>query len=137
MISSRDSFLHFLAANLNTGVLHPVRVDPNDRATEPLKMNAVNVAFGNVTSGIGFTTQQAFIDVVYDSENDAVDAVDAVFDLLKDNYATPLYDYADPADPVALGSNLMWDRHRISFKRIATQAYSHWSCTLSTKFYTQ
>ncbi len=137
MTSSKDSFLHFLSASLNTDVLHPVRVDPNDRAAEPLKMNAVNVAFGNLTSGISLSMQQVFIDVVYDSENDADDSIRAVFDLLRDNYAAPLYDYTDPESPVSLGTNLMWDRHRISFKKIAAEAYSHFTCTLSIKYYTQ
>lgn len=137
MLTSRDTFLHFLADNLNAGVVHPVRADPANRATEPLKTNAVNVAFGNLTSGINLTTQQTFIDVIYDSENDAADAVNALFTLLKASYFTPIMDYTDPTAPVPVGTNLMWDRHRISFKRIAALAYCHYSCTLSTKFYTQ
>ena|ERR1035441_6410961 len=136
MITARDTFLHLLSDNLPVGTLHPVRVDPADRASNPLQMNAVNVAFGNLTSGIGLTSQQTFIDVVYDAENDAADMVSTLFVLLKTCYFTPLYDYSDPANPVALNTNLMWDRHRISFKRIASQEYCHYSCTLSTKLYT-
>jgi hypothetical protein len=100
-------------------------------------MNSINVSFGNLTSGISLTTQQAFLDVVYDDENDAADTVAVLFGLLKARYFTPLLDYTDPSAPRALHTNLMWDRHRISFKRISASAYCHFSCTLSTKFYTQ
>jgi len=137
MIRVRDSFLHFLNDNLPDGLtLHPLRRDPSNRAADALAMNAINISFLNLTAGndTALASQQVVIDVIADDENTVVDWVGEVFDLLRTTFYVPLYDYSNPSTPVATGTNLMWDRRRVTFKKITSEAYSHYSCQLSLKF---
>lgn len=139
MIRIRDSFLHFLNDNLPADItLHPLRRDPNNRAADALSMNAVNVSFLNLTAGneTVLGAQQVVIDVVGDDENIVVDWVGILFDLLRSSFYAPLYDYNNLATPAATGTNLMWDRRRITFKKITSESYSHYSALLSLKFTT-
>ena len=139
MIRVRDSFLHFLNDNLPPGMtLHPLRRDPNNRAADALAMNAVNVSFLNLSAGndTALAAQQVVLDVISDDENTAVDWVGAMFDLLRSAFYAPLYDYSNPDSPVATGTNMMWDRRRVTFKQVTSEAYSHYSCLLSVKFAT-
>ena len=133
----RDSFLHFINDNLPDGVIcHPLRRDPLNRTADALAMNAVNVSFLNVAGGNGtaFCTQQAVIDVINDDENAAVDLVDTLFALLTATFYAPLSDYTVPTAPVATGKFLMWNRRRVTFKKVASEAYCHYTCLLLLQF---
>ncbi len=137
MVRCRDSFLHFISDNLPDGaVLHAIRRDPNVRDADTLATNAVNVSFYNLSAGAGtaLCSQQAVIDVINDDENTAVDWVGALVDVLRASFYTPLQDYADSANTVSTGTNITWDRKRVTFKHIAASTYSHFSCLLSLKF---
>jgi hypothetical protein len=134
--SVRHTFLHFLADNLVGISVHPVRRDASDPSTEILKINAVNVQFLGLDLDIAVSGQQAVIDVVNEDESTAVDWVSSVFALLSAAYYTPLLSYDDIQSPAPLGSNIMWDRHRVRFKKIAlSDNYSHFSCVLDLKFH--
>jgi len=140
MTRSRDSFLHFINDNLPTGVVcHALRRDPASRASDALQMNAVNVSFLNLSAGDGtaLCAQQVVIAVVADDENTAVDWVGTLFTLLRSAFYCPMLDYTVPTAPVATGTNIMWDRKRVTFKRITSEGYAHYSCLLSLKFVSQ
>ena len=136
----RDSFLHYINDNIAAGVVvHPLRRDPTNRAADALQMNAVNVSFLNLTAGNGTTlcTQQCVIAVVADDENAAVDMVGSVLELLRAAYFCPMLDYTVPTAPVQIGTNITWDRKRVTFKRVQSEGYCHYSCLLSLRFYSQ
>jgi hypothetical protein len=46
MTPIRDTFLHYLADNLPSLTIHPLRADPNDPTAGIFAMNAVNIRFG-------------------------------------------------------------------------------------------
>lgn len=135
--AARDTFLHFISDNLPDGVtVHAMRRDPNDRAADTFAMNSVNIEFLNFGLGAGqvLSTHQAVIDVINDTENTVVDWVEIVWGLLKATFFIPILDYTDPANPAHVGRSLCWDSRKVSFKKIASEGYSHFTCTLSLQF---
>lgn len=135
MVQVRDTFLHFLADNLTGIEVHPVRKDPNDPSAELLKLNAVNVEFLGFDLAVDVSGQQVVIDVVNDDERTAVTWVSSLFTLLSAAYYTPKLDYNTPSSPVPTGTNIMWDRKKVRFRKVGNDNYSHFSCVLDLKFH--
>jgi hypothetical protein len=129
----RDTFLHFLADNLNGVEVHHVVKDPNDPSSDMLKMNCVNVTFLGVGLTNTINVQDVSVDVVADSAEDAVSWMLAVWGLLKAAFYTPLRDYTDYQNPVSCGSNLMWER-QVNFRPVSVDNYSHYSAIIGLKF---
>lgn len=134
-VYSCDTFLHFLADNLGSIPVHAIRRDVNNPSNELLRNNAVNIQFLTVTPGVALSTWAASIDILHDDENTCRDWLNSVFVLLSSAYYTPMFDYTVPTSPVVVGSNIMWDRDRVVFKRIISETYVHYSCTLQIKFH--
>ena len=133
MRSPRDSFLHFLADNLPSLSIHPIRRDPDDPATGTLQVEAINVGFGRLDLGITVSSIFAKIDVISTSELTATDMMQQVWLLLAAKFYTPLLDYTDPQNPVQMGTMLMWKRCR--FVPVDNDAYFQFSCTLPLQFH--
>jgi hypothetical protein len=129
----RDTFLHFLADNLPTATVHFVVRDPADPGADKLKMNCVNVEFLGFGLAHDISTHDVSVDVVADSEEDAITWMSEVWTLLKSAFYTPLLDYADAENPVARGSNLMWDR-QVNFRPVHSEYYTHYSAIIGLKF---
>ncbi len=136
----RDTMTHFIHDNLPEYMpCHPVRRDPADRGADVLAINSVNLSFLNITTGNNTTlcTQQLVIDVVHEDENTAVDWVDVVLSLLRAAYFTPMLDYTVSTAPADTDTNIMWDKRRLTFKRITSRFYTHYSLLLSLRFSSQ
>lgn len=133
MFQARDTFLHFLADNLPTATVHFVVRDPNDPSADKLKMNCVNVEFLGYGLAHDISVHDVSVDVVADSTEDAITWMSEVWGLLKAAFYTPLFDYTDPAYPVATGTNLMWDR-QVNFRPIYSEYYTHYSAIIGLKF---
>jgi hypothetical protein len=131
--SARDTFLHFLADNLTSVTIHPRRRDANDPSADELAENAVNVEFTGVSFGPDISEQQAAIDVIYTDERTAVDTVAQLWNLFQSAYYTPLLNYTT-LTPVATGTNLMWDKTAVRFRRVYSGDYTHYTCLLPLKF---
>lgn len=131
MRTIRDSFLYFLANNLTGLTIHPVRTDPNSPESAVPAMNAINVHFLNANMGTDVSVQHVAIDVIYDSENDAVDAMTSVWQVLSASFTCPLLDYTDPAAPVRIDTNnIIWDRYSVKFRSLRSDFYCHYTCSL-------
>lgn len=136
--SARDTFLHFLADNLPITIpVHPVRRDASNPSGDLLQTNAVNVTYVSVDPSVQISIQRVVVDVLNDDENTCSDWLDTVFALLSSAYYTPLLDYTNPTSPVPTGQNVYWDSGtgKIAFKRIPSEEYVHYSCTLALKFH--
>lgn len=136
--SARDTFLHFLADNLQPAIsVHPLRRDPSNPSGDVLQTNAVNVTYMGLDPSVQVSIQRVIIDVLNDDENTCSDWLDTVFALLSAAYYTPLYDYTDPLNPALTGQNVFWDSGvgKIAFKRIPSEQYTHYSCTIALKFH--
>jgi hypothetical protein len=133
MRNSRDTFLHFLSDNLTGLTIHPIRKDPDNPSLSTMQMGAVNVGFGSVDPGILLSTVFVKIDILAETELDAVDSMQQVWALLSSAFYTPLLDYTDPSNPVVTGTMLMWKQVR--FVPVPTDAYFQFSCTLSVRFH--
>src|SRR5579859_3463203 len=124
-----DSFIHLLADNLPAGItVHVLRDDPNDANASRLQENSVNISFLNFTLGAGqyLSSVQAVIDVVNVDGNIAVDWVDAVWQIMKAAFFSPIYDYSTPSAPEAGTRNMLWDPKRIAFKKVSSSSYAHY-----------
>lgn len=134
----RDTFIRFLADNLVDGSsiaipINVIRNDPNDAGAANIKTNAVNIKFLNLAAD-SVASQQVVIDVINDSENTAVDWMEAIWSLLRSAFYTTLFTYANPLVPVAQKSNIMWDQKAVKFHPVVSANYSHYSCVLPLKF---
>jgi len=132
-----DTFIRLLADNLDASTpVHVLRTDAADRSADSLAMNSVNLmfldaSFSNGSAPAGF---QISIDVINDDSNLALDWVQAVVDILQAAFFTRVFDYTNPAAPVASNSNIYWDS-RIRFKRVTADInYAHFTCTLQVNF---
>jgi hypothetical protein len=131
MTPIRDTFLHYLADNLPSLTIHPLRADPNDPTAGIFAMNAVNIRFANANFGVSICTQHVNIDICYDSELDAVNAMNSVWTVLGAAFSCPLLDYTDPAHPVQLNTNnIYWDALGVKFRSVRSDFYSHYTCSL-------
>lgn len=133
MRQARDTFLHFLADNLVGRLVHPIRLDLSDPSKALLAMNAINVSFEDMALDT-VSQQWAVIDIVGDDELSVIVWVKEVSDILRAAYMTPLLDYINPASPVSTGSNLTWDRRAVSFRRVHSGQYVHYTCSLPLRF---
>jgi hypothetical protein len=131
MIQVRDTFLHYLADNLPSLKVHPIRSDPNDPASAVFEMNAVSVTFGNMDFGVLTSIQHVSIDICYDTESAAVATMQSVWTALGAAFFCPLLDYTDTAAPVPVGTNnIYWDRLGVKFRRVRSDYYCHYTCSL-------
>jgi hypothetical protein len=126
----RDTFLHFLADNLTGLQVHALRRSTSDNAAGTIQTNAINVAFLKDTPNVRTAQTVVSIDIVYDDELTAVDAMAQVFRLLTAAYYTPKYDYSS-GSPVAIGTNVMWNPRQVSFRSIYSDFYFHNTCLLT------
>lgn len=131
----RDTFLHFLADNMGTTPVHPIRRDPNDPGGEVLQLNAVNVEFFGVDLDTGVSTFQVAVDCIAEDETSVLNMVNSVWSLLKSAFYTPMLDYTNPASPTSTGRNIMWDRYKVRFKKVANPNYCHYTCLLTLRFH--
>jgi hypothetical protein len=130
----RDTFIRFLADNVGSIPLHTLRSDPNDPGAGVLAENSINIQFLGVDLNL-VSTQQVVIDIIHDTEATAVAWLKTVYGLLRSAYYTPLKSYTNPAVPVSQGSNVMWDRDKVNFRRVVDGNYCRYSCVLPLQFY--
>lgn len=126
----RDTFLHFLHDNILSVSINPVRFDTSDPSASLLKIDALNVTFLDYRTSNGSGSSRVSLDVVYSSENEAVDVIETLQEFLSLSFNTPLIDYTDPEAPVVVGGNIYWDIEGIRFMRVASNQYSHYVCIL-------
>jgi|SRR5581483_1827717 len=131
MRNTRDSFLHFLADNLDGIPVHNIRRDPNKPDADKIQVNAVNVHFLDVAPDTQVGNTTVVIDVINDDELTALSWVNQVWTLLSSAFFTPKLDYSNPESPVSTGTNIMWDRHKVRFRVIVSDFYYHHSCVLT------
>jgi hypothetical protein len=129
MRSVRDTFLHFLADNLPGVTVRYVRKDPNDPSADNLAVNALNVQFLNVELG-HIDTHQTVLDLIYDTDEAALEAMQSAWEILKAGAYTPLLDYTVPSSPVAVGKLVFWDRNKVQFRKLYDDNHCRYSCTL-------
>jgi hypothetical protein len=135
MISDvRATFLHLIADNLTGITVHPVRQDSNDPASSVMQVEAVNVEFMNVNTAV-VGSQSVSIDVISADESNCIAWIDALWTILSAAFFTPLLSYQNPTAPTPLGTNVMWDRDRVRFVKVAADTYSHYSCVLPLRFH--
>lgn len=126
----RETFLHFLADNLPTIPIHPVRFDPVDPSASITEIDAVNVTFLDYTTNLGSGSSRVALDIVFSSESAAIDAIETMQSMLSAGCYAPIVDYADTDTPVESGGNIYWDVSGIRFMRVASDQYSHYVCIL-------
>jgi hypothetical protein len=131
--SARDTFLHFLADNLPDTQVHARRYDITDPGADELMENAVNIEFLGVALDPLVSVQQASIDVIFTDERIAVDTVAKLWTLFRSAFYTTLLDYTN-ITPVSTGTNLMWDKTAVNFRRVYSGEYTHYVCLLPLKF---
>lgn len=145
MIDVRDSFLHFLADNLQPIIVnglqvsipvHNVRRDLNTPGNDQLQMEAVNVKFLNTDYSMEVSNLTVSIDVLYSDELQAAGVQDALFTLLKQAAYTPKLDYTNPANPVDVGYTVFWEP-AIKFKPIHDMLYIHYHARFVLSTYQQ
>lgn len=126
----RETFLHFLADNLPTVPIHPVRFDPTDPSSGITQIDATNVTFLDYTTSNGSGSTRVALDIVFSSESAAMDAIETMQSVLSLGCYAPILDYADTDAPVESGGNIYWDVSGIRFMRVASDQYSHYVCIL-------
>jgi hypothetical protein len=131
----RDTFLHFIADNLSSGMTFQyIHRDPDDPDSELLKMNAVNISYQGLSLSFDTDKQFVVIDVVSDYEETAVTWIHSIVSLLRSAYYTPILDYTNPSSPTPVWGNVMWPKAPIIFRRINSDNYSHYTCELTLEF---
>lgn len=137
MRQARDTFLHFLSDNLAAGtVVHNLRLDPNYQDAWLLQMNAVNVQFLTDSPRARMSDLTVTVDVIADSELDAVTMATNVFLLLSQSGTTPILDYTNQSlPPVSLGSNLFWDTEAVRFRPVYGETYFRHSALLTLSYH--
>lgn len=135
MQSVRDTFLHYVADNLPSYTVKPIRKNANGVSDEYLQIDAVNITFRTLRPSVHVGRQAVTIDIVFDDERQLIACLSALWVILSSSFYTPLFDYTVPASPVAQGSNVMWDRDSISFSRIEAPNFRY-SATFDLRFHT-
>lgn len=125
----RDTFLHFIADNAPTRVVHPLRADASDPTASRIAIDAINVTFIEYAPLQGNSKTKVVLDVVYESESSVMAAIEELTTLLTSAYYTPLMSYAS-GTPVVVGGNVHWDRDGVRFFRVGATEYCHYSCVL-------
>ena len=129
----RDSFAHFLYDNLTDIPVHFLRKDSSDSAAVNLKKNAVNVEYDYISLDT-VAKLTAYIDILQEDDNTAVDWLEAVWNLLSSAFMIPIYDYTNTSSPVLVGANVMWDHNSVKFRKVNLQGYTQYSCSLPLRF---
>jgi len=124
-----DSFLHFLADNLQDIPVNPVRRQPARANADTLAMNALNVSVMALDQDVHVSILQLSLDVVNDDELTAVDWVDQIWALLNAALMTPKESYKTGI-PVYQGSNLFWNKS-IKFLKVHSDFYAHYTCKIT------
>jgi len=135
MRNTRNSFLKFLEAELPSIEIHPLTINSRYPEDALLKLNCLNVNFLNTNFDPHINEQTVSLDVIFEKENDGVDAVEDIFDLLSKRFFIPKYDYTVPSVPVSLNSNIYWDKDVINFTKISNNKYYHANTTFNLKHY--
>lgn len=133
----RETFLHYLADNLPDITFHYIHYEKDNEAANQLQSNAVNITFHDAkANGAGDVSEQLVtLDIVNDSEIDAIDQEEQIITLLQKACITPLMDYSGvssdpPTAAAALGSEkLYWDT-QVSFQTVAAPSYFHRSALI-------
>lgn len=128
----RDTFLHYVADNLEGLEVHPLIRTPVDQSLDALKMNCINVSFEDLNLNSDISEYYVVIDVIYDDEMTAVDAVAALWRVLR-GCMTPLVSYVDPS--LQVQGNVCWERSDIRFLRVVNDSYIHFSCVMPLRFH--
>jgi hypothetical protein len=132
MRNVKDSFLHHLADNLSIEV-NSIRTDQSDPSHNTLKLNALNVEILDVTPSFGRATMRVALDVVFDDENTALDAITSIWNLFKLSFFTPVLDYSQNT-PTDTGVRVFWEPESSRFTRVSANRYCHYTCTLTLRF---
>lgn len=132
MRATRDSFLHFMADNLPSRTVHPVRREVDRPDSDKLQMNAINVKFLNSDFTVHGADQLVVIDVIYDDELTALDVAREIWTILSSSSYTPKLDYTDPSNPVDTGYWIFWDTEA-KFRPIFSPMYSQLHLQLHLK----
>lgn len=132
MRDTRDTFLHYLKDNLDPSIpVHNVRRDPNNPSAESIRTNSINVQFLGVSPSQTTGTTQVEIAVCHDTEITCLSWVKSLFDILCAQYMAPKFDYTDPSNPVATGTNIFWRVQDVVFRPINREHYFDYRCTLT------
>jgi hypothetical protein len=131
MRQTRDTFLHLLADNLDPSIpVHALRVDSQSPDGNLHQQNAVNVKFLSTSPNWQVGDTLVEIAVMHVDELTALSWTKAVFDIIGAAYYTPKLDYTDPANPIATGTNIFWDR-KITFNPVYSENYYDYRCLLT------
>jgi hypothetical protein len=130
--AARDTFLHYLSDNLPSLVFHNMRVDKKNPKLNEIMVNAVNVTFHNTDfSGPSDLSQVLVtVDVIYDSELDAVAAAESITRLLFTAAFAPLMDYTIPSAPVQISNERLFWNLALNFKPVHADNFFHMSALL-------
>lgn len=134
MRNCRDSFLMFLSDNLAGIPIHAVRRDSGNPNADLLQTGAINVKFLDPTFDNQVADQPVAIDVLHDDELTALDWTQQLWNLLSTRFFTEMYDYTNPASPVATGYVIFWNR-RLRFRQLESPYYSHFHIRMSLNFH--
>ena len=131
MRNVRDSFLRFLADNLQTSNIpvHNVRRDTDNPDANQLQNNAVNVTFLNANLTTTVSQQVVSVDVVANNELSAIDWATTLWRILSGAFMTPCLDYTNSSSPVPTGTNVFWNRTSIRFRPVADDFFFRYTAT--------
>jgi hypothetical protein len=131
----RDTFLQYLADNVQGVTIHALRQDISDPAKALLQMNALNVQFLNSSFSITVSKQFVALDVCADDDRTALFNATQVVNILQLTGSIPKNHYAlvsgvKVATPT--GGFLYWNPNALNFKNVETGgAYVRLNCLLA------
>jgi hypothetical protein len=120
MQDCRDTFLQYLADNLQDITVHAVRQDKARPANALVQMNALNVQYLNSYFSVIVSRQYVALDVCADDERTALSYADAVADLLQLSGSIPKNHYASDGTITPTGGFLYWNPNAVNFKTVET-----------------
>jgi hypothetical protein len=129
MRNARDTFLRYLADNLPSLTIHPVRFDKNFPGGELLQGNAVNVEFTNSEFTVIENEQIVHIDICHENELTALDWARQVAELLLTAAYVKKLDYSSGTGVNANDGWISWEPH-VRFRAVSDLTYFRFSATL-------
>lgn len=126
MQDCRDTFLQYLADNLQGVTVHPVRQDPSHPEDSLVQMNALNVQYLNSYFSVIVSRQYVALDVCADDERTALRYAASVATLLQLSASIPKFHYEPdnfaPDGVTATPTNgfLYWNPNAVNFKTVET-----------------
>ena len=121
MQDCRDTFLQYLADNLQGFTVHPVRQDPAHPEDSLVHMNALNVQFLNSYFSVVVSRQYVALDVCADDERTALRYAAAVASLLQLSASIPKnHTAADGVTVTPTGGFIYWNPNAVNFKTVET-----------------